>query len=139
MIIADSSYWLALANSQDQYHELVVAKTSLLNDSLITTWPVLTETCHLLLSRMGVYAQVKFINQVKGFSDLFILEPSHLNRCSELIEQYQNLPMDLADASLVVLAEYLGSGTIVSTDQRDFNAYRWNNQYPFTNLLCIDG
>ncbi len=43
--------------------------------------------------------------------------------------------MDLADASLVLLAEHLGHGRILSTDQRDFKAYRWKNNYPFENLL----
>ncbi len=36
------------------------------------------------------------------------------------MRQYQDLPMNLADASLVLLAERLGHGRIVSTDQRDF-------------------
>jgi predicted nucleic acid-binding protein len=43
--------------------------------------------------------------------------------------------MDLADASLVLLAEHLGHGRILSTDQRDFGAYRWKNHEPFHNLL----
>ena len=43
--------------------------------------------------------------------------------------------MDLADASLVLLAEELGEGRIVSSDERDFHAYRWKNQHPFTNVL----
>jgi hypothetical protein len=47
--------------------------------------------------------------------------------------------MDLADASLVLLAEELGSGRIVSTDQRDFNAYRWKHREPFENLLDLSG
>lgn len=55
---------------------------------------------------------------------------------AKLMIQYNNLPMDLADASLVVLTEELGHGRIVSTDKRDFNTYRWKNQYPFTNLLA---
>ena len=49
--------------------------------------------------------------------------------------QYADLPMDFADASLVVLAEHLGHGRIVSTDKRDFGAYRWKNRQPFQNLL----
>jgi predicted nucleic acid-binding protein len=51
------------------------------------------------------------------------------------MERYRNLPMDLADASLVVLAEHLGSGRIFSTDRRDFGSYRWKNRKPFQNLL----
>lgn len=138
MIIADTSYWLALANRNDQYHQLVLNKTTQLNGTLITTWPVLTETCHLLLSRIGVEAQIKFVQQVTQFTDLFTLETRHLHRCAELMEKYRSLPMDLTDASLVVLAESLGDGKILSTDQRDFNIYRWKSQHPFTNLLFDD-
>ena len=54
---------------------------------------------------------------------------------AELMQQYSNLPMDLADASLVVLAEELGDGRILSVDKRDFNIYRWQNTKPFTNLF----
>jgi uncharacterized protein len=49
--------------------------------------------------------------------------------------RYAKLPMDLADASLVIAAEQLGSGRILSTDRRDFGAYRWKNRKPFRNLL----
>jgi len=49
--------------------------------------------------------------------------------------RYANLPMDLADASLVILAEHLGHGRILSTDERDFQTYRWKRHQPFENLL----
>lgn len=42
---------------------------------------------------------------------------------------------DLADASLVLLAEELGHGRILSTDQRHFRTYRWKHRKPFENLL----
>ena len=48
---------------------------------------------------------------------------------------YADQPMDLADATLVVLAEQLGDGRILSTDARDFRVYRWSNRRPFENLL----
>jgi hypothetical protein len=51
------------------------------------------------------------------------------------MKSYADLPMDLADASLVLLAEELGHGRILSTDDRDFNAYRWKRHEPFENLL----
>ena len=51
------------------------------------------------------------------------------------MEKYANLPMDLADASLVVAATKLGEGRILSTDRRDFDAYRWKDTEPFHNLL----
>ena len=43
--------------------------------------------------------------------------------------------MDLADASLVVAANDLGDGRILSTDRRDFGTYRWKERQPFQNLL----
>jgi uncharacterized protein len=54
---------------------------------------------------------------------------------ANLIERYADLPMDLADASLVVLAENLGHGRILTVDRRDFSVYRWQNDRPFENLL----
>lgn len=46
-----------------------------------------------------------------------------------------DVPMDLAYASLVILAENLGSGRILSTDTRDFRTYRWKHRKPFQNLM----
>jgi predicted nucleic acid-binding protein len=46
--------------------------------------------------------------------------------------------MDLADASLVMLAEHLDDGRILSTDQRDFKTYRFKSHKPFRNLLLTD-
>jgi hypothetical protein len=50
-------------------------------------------------------------------------------------ERYADKPMDLADASLVVLAEHLGHGRILTTDRRDFSAHRWAERRPLENLL----
>lgn len=54
-----------------------------------------------------------------------------------LIDRYKNLPMDFTDASLVILAEELESGKILSTDQRDFHSYLWKITKPFQNLLDV--
>jgi uncharacterized protein len=56
----------------------------------------------------------------------------------KLMKKYDDLPMDLADASLVILAEELGHGRILSTDMRDFKIYRLKNHKPFQNLLLPD-
>ena len=70
-----------------------------------------------------------------GAFELFALMDEHVPRILELMRTYRTLPMDLADASLVILAETLGHGRILSTDTRDFGAYRWKNRKPFENLL----
>ena len=136
MIIADTGFWLALANRSDHHHARATQALKRAREGLITTWPVMTETCHLLLSRLGVDAELAFVKSYEaGAFEAFELQSRHTPRIAELMEKYGDLPMDLADASLVILAEELGSGRILSTDQRNFGAYRWKHRKPFKNLL----
>jgi predicted nucleic acid-binding protein len=137
VVIADTGFWLALANRRDRHHAAASEALGRLREPLITTWPVMTETCHLLLTRLGDHALLKFIEKARaGAFEFFALEPVHLPLIEALMHKYRKLPMDLADASLVVLAEELGSGRILSTDTRDFGTYRWKNHKPFKNLLA---
>ncbi len=137
MILADSGFWLALANRRDPWH--APARAALLQwagERLVSTWPVVTEAWHLLALRVGGHAAVAFISHLEGgAADIAELPRDAAGRMRKLLEKYRDLPMDLADASLVVLAEELGEGRILSTDTRDFGAYRWKNTKPFTNLL----
>ena len=136
MIIADTGFWLALANRRDAYHETAVARLEALKEPLITTWPVLTETFHLLGSRLGSYAQISFMDGwYENAFRVHSLDGFDIPRIHALFHQYRDLPMDLADASLVILAEHLGHGRIFSTDERDFQTYRWKRHEPFENLL----
>ena len=136
MVIADTGFWLALANPKDNDHSAAVRALEKLAEPLVTTWPVITETCYLLLTRIGEHAQVGFIDRLiaKDFQ-VFEIRVDHAPRISHLMKQYADLPMDLADASLVILAEHLNDGRILSADQRDFNTYRWKNREPFENLM----
>lgn len=137
MIIADTGFWVALAMPDDRFHERARCQLAGLQERLVVTWPVITETCHLLGKRVSRHAQQLFLQHLAtGVIDTFDLRDIHLPRVIELMQRYANLPMDLADASLVVLAEHLGDGRILSTDMRDFGAYRWKNTAPFRNLLA---
>lgn len=136
MIIADTGYFLALANERDADHEVAVAATERLAEGLITTWPVLTETTHLLAARLGTQALLTFVASAQdGAFQVLDLKPVHWPRLHALMQQYAQLPMDLADASLVLVAEERNDGKILSTDRRDFRTYRWKNRRPFKNLL----
>jgi uncharacterized protein len=70
-----------------------------------------------------------------GVFDVWNPPELQYGRVPELMRKYANLPMDLADATLVLLAEHLGHGRILTTDMRDFGAYRWKSRKPFHNLL----
>lgn len=137
MILADSGFWIALGNRRDRYHDAAkraLAKYS--DEGFVSTWPVLTEVTHVLCARIGVAQSIAFVDGVsRGACD--VLDPPNdaLLRAYVLMSRHRHLPMDLADASLVILAEDLGEGRILSTDQRDFEGYRWKNTMPFANLL----
>ncbi|MCG6942471.1 MAG: PIN domain-containing protein [Thiohalocapsa sp.] len=136
MIIADTGFWVALANRRDRHHARAVDRLTRADEGLISTWPVAAECCHLLLTRLGVHAQNTFVASLRqGACELFAIDIGHLTQVESLMTRYANLPMDLADASLVILAEHLGHGRILSTDERDFQTYRWKRHQPFENLL----
>ena len=65
---------------------------------------------HLLMNRgypqqgLSLWKALQQLHQLGKFST-FSLTDEHLPRLQQLLEQYQSLPMDLADASLVLLAE----------------------------------
>jgi uncharacterized protein len=95
MIIADTGFWLALADQQDTHHQAARQKLREIDERLITTWCVVTETCYLLLKRKGVLAQSKFIDSLaNGAFETFNLQPNHAPKIAQLMQKYGNLPMD---------------------------------------------
>ena len=137
MILADSGFWIALGNRRDRHH--AAARDALQRygaEGFVSTWPVLTEVTHLLAARVSVAQAIAFVDGIaRGACEIPDPPTDALSRAHALMRRYHDLPMDLADASLVILAEDLEEGRILSTDQRDFDGYRWKNTQPFTNLL----
>jgi uncharacterized protein len=135
MIIVDTGVFVALFNARDPYH--ISAKQVFNTDqTLITTYPVMTETCYMLASRVGHQAQINFLKSFcQNAFEIFPLQQHHLVRMIALMERYANLPIDMADASLVVLAESLGHGRILTIDFNDFYTYRWLDHNPFELLV----
>ena len=67
MVIADTGFWLATINQRDHFHQQSKQRLVELaenNETLITTCAVMTETCHLLLTRVGQHAQQIFISLI---------------------------------------------------------------------------
>lgn len=137
MIIADTGFFVALANRAD--NEAAVKALRELREGMVTTWPVVTETTHLLAARLGSPALLAWVASARGGAfEIFDLTKGHWRRLEALMKHSADLPMDLADASLVLLAEEQNDGRILSTDRRDFRTYRWKGRKPFKNLLDLD-
>lgn len=136
MISVDSGFLYALVDRRDAWHARATAHADSAGEGWITTWPVLTEVCHLFHRSLGPdYAAALMDDVADGGIAVWSPPVEQVARMPVLMRKYAKLPMDLADASLVLLAEHLGDGRILSTDQRDFGAYRWKNHKPFKNLL----
>jgi uncharacterized protein len=135
MTIVDTGAFIALFDRHDRHHA-AARQAFRQSQNLITTYPVITETCYMLCAKVGTEAQTKFLNALcQNAFEVFHLQQQHIKRMIELIERYTNAPMDMADASLVVLAESLGHGRILTVDFNDFYTYRWLDKNPFELLI----
>jgi uncharacterized protein len=136
VISVDSGFLFALADASDRWHKAALAQAGTVDEGWITTSPVLAEACHLLHKRIGAVFVPPLMDDIAaGVIQVWNPPVAACQAIPELMRKYARLPMDLADASLVLLAEHLGHGRILSTDERDFGAYRWKRQKPFNNLL----
>lgn len=132
-ILIDSGPLIALFDGSDRHHQ--PAKEFIKNNSaeLITSLASITETLHLL--DFNRHAQLDFLEWVeKGAVTLVPIENSDLSRIRILIEKYQDLPMDFADACLVYIGESLGIDQIATID-RDFSIYRIKGRKAFKLVL----
>jgi uncharacterized protein len=136
MILADTGFFYALLDRDDAWHARCRDAAAALEEGLVTTWLVLTEAVHLVSRSLGVEPAVALMEEVAdGDVTVWDLTPESRAKVPGLMRRYADLPMDLADASLVLLAESLGHGRILTTDQRDFRTYRWKTRRPFESLL----
>lgn len=123
MILIDAGPLVALLHRDDRNHKRCVATLRLLREPLGTTWPVVSESMHLL--RFSWEAQ-------DALWDLIVSDALHLlpvnatdvPRMRQLMQKYRDLPMDLADAALVRVAEREGIRRVFTLDRRDFALYR---------------
>ncbi len=111
------------ANQPDQFQRCPTAMRTL-PVPLVTTWPCLSEAMHLA-GRTGHWPMQALIAELITAGTLRLHAPSELEmlRTLELMKIYRDRPMDLADASLIALAETAGYTRIFSIDS-DFYVYR---------------
>ena len=82
-------------------------------------------------------AQVALLEWVyRGGLELLQLDSAAVRRIIELTKKYDDVPMDLADATLVVAAEHLGIRDIISIDT-DFYVYRTTDKEHVHNIFQL--
>ncbi len=133
--IIDSGPLIALFDKNDKYHQVVVDFFRDFQGEFITTWAVITEVTHILDFNLKV--QIDFLKWVElGALTLYNIEQCELQEIIKMMSKYTNVPMDLADSSLMYIAQKEKITDIVSIDS-DFDIYRTIKKQTLCNLLRI--
>lgn len=133
-VLVDTGPLVAVVDESDKDHRRCVNVLKQLVDPLVTTWPAVTEATYLLgQTRNPLDSQDALLatieRQVVVVADL---GPKDVPRLRALIRKYRDLPMDLADATLVCVAERDGIRQVFTLDTRDFEVYRIGRRETFT-------
>lgn len=131
MILTDAGPLVAIINRRDADHAVCASVGSSLHEPMVTTWPALTEAMYLL-GRGGWPVQAHLWRMLES-DRLQLAHPDEtpLYRMAALMERYRDHPMDLADASLVALAETRHLRQIFTLDRNDFETYRLHGRERF--------
>ncbi|EQA36661.1 PIN domain protein [Leptospira inadai serovar Lyme str. 10] len=120
--LIDSGPIIALFNSSDDHHKSVFKFLKSFKGSLFTTWPIITEVIYLLSFSIAV--QSDFLEWIeRGGLQVLEITLDDLKYIKNRMQKYSDLPMDLADASLMCIAEREGIFNIISIDS-DFSIYK---------------
>ena len=119
MILIDTGPLVALNNRNDSHHtKLVETSQALESETLLTTWQCFTEAMHFLGRDGGHHLQSSLWDMRRaGRLDIHSTTESEADRMEELMRQYRNVPMDLADASLIAVAESLSLSRVFTIDR----------------------
>ncbi|MDR9419162.1 type II toxin-antitoxin system VapC family toxin [Gracilimonas sp.] len=131
--LIDAGPIIALFDRSDQYHRRVYEFMREFEGRLISTWPVLTEVSYMLDFHKQV--QLDFLSWVsEGGIEVVNLEQWQLLKIREIMDKYDDLLADFADASLLVTAEMRFLDSIISLDN-DFTVYKLGGGERLSNLL----
>jgi hypothetical protein len=122
-VLVDAGPLVALIDRGDEHHQRCVDALRGIRDPLMTVWPAVTEAMYLLGPSWTAQAGLWEMVESEAVA-LLQLDGDDVPRMAELMRKYKDLPMDLADAALVRVAERERIRHIFTLDQRDFRVYR---------------
>lgn len=131
MTLTDAGPLIALIDADEADHDRCREALESLRLPLLTTWPAFTEAMYLLGRAAGWPGQEALWRLLRR-GDLLVDAPSEaaVERAARLMKTYADRPMDLADATLVALAEERDIRQIFSLDA-DFHVYRFRGRGRF--------
>lgn len=122
-VLVDAGPLAALCDPNDQYHRECVDTLGVIAPPLLTSWLVIAEAAHLLRKSPPSIHQLLSAPAAALYRILSLAEED-LPRILALVRKYHKLGQQVADISLVYLAEREGLDTVFTLDRRDFSVYR---------------
>jgi predicted nucleic acid-binding protein len=122
-VLVDTGPIVAILSASDQYHEICVEQLRKIRAPLLTCWPVMTEAAWLLRAYPQALGMLLSSFNTRPFQ-LASLDEADLPSIAAILARYQDLRIQLADATLVHLGNREGIETIFTLDRRDFGALR---------------
>ena len=122
-VLVDTGPIVAILLESDEHHEACVQQLHHIRGPLLTCWPVITEAAWLLRS----YPQAirKLLSSFHGRAfEIVPLGETDLPGIAAVLSKYEGLRIQLADASLVHLANREGIEIMFTLDKRDFGVLR---------------
>ena len=125
MILLDTSGVIsALFPDQHRHAECARAIREARPPRIITPF-VLAEVDYLIQKFAGVQTELEFLRDVAARAyELAAFDSSDILQCMRIIEDYKDLRIGLADASIVLWAERFGITDVVTLDERHLRAIR---------------
>lgn len=123
-MIIDTGVLVALADRSDRNHRAAAAVFALPDPKTVPE-PVVVETDWMILSYLGVEAEIRFLRAL-GEGAFAIQGPTSEDRrrALELVESYRDAELGYVDATTVALAERLKETRVATFDHRDFSLVR---------------
>ena len=133
-ILIDTGPLIALFDRDDNYHDRIKKFIKEEKYKFITTLSVITEVEHML--DFNVNVQIDFLEWIMKEGVLLQeIQQKDISRIIELTKKYRDMPMDFADATLVIAAERTGIKKIISIDS-DFDIYRLPGKVKIENVFA---
>jgi predicted nucleic acid-binding protein len=128
--LLDTGPWLACIDRGDSKHAECLAWLTKNTGTFVSTLAVLTEVLYLL--NHSIKAQQACFDWIRsGVVNLIDLDLEMLAHAEKLMTKYQDIPMDFADATMVILAERLGINRIFTLDHRGFSTFKFDLRKKF--------
>ncbi len=132
-VLLDTGPLVALLELNDAWHEQCTDQLRSLAPPLLTSWPVLAEADWLLRTHpLAVQQMLHWVHT--GVIRILPIGDDATVWIMAFLRKYRKLRPQLADASIVFLAEQEDIDTVFTLDRRDFSTYRFGRNRSFKVL-----